>query len=203
MISLLAGGSLLLTLTLWPLRRALGTKSRSATLLTLTLPLAALGLYLLLGSPQAMTPSPSRLLRKQAEHLTARLEQQPVDPGGWAALARTYRLLGRNAAAAAAFERAGPYLEQRPQLLVEYAQVLAAERQGFAGAPTQLLERALARAPQHLPALMLAGRAAYERGDMRGAADYWSRARRQLPPGSAMAGELDARLAAAKAAEAD
>ena len=169
----------------------------SATLLTLAiaLPLAASGLYALLGSPAALLgtagpgaaahESDSAAVERMVAGLAARLERDPSDTKGWGMLARSYHAMGRLPEAQKAFERIGPTLHADPTLLAAYADVLAARDDGrLEGRPLALIKEALALDPDHPMALSLAATAAYKRHDTAEAARHWQRLLAQLPPDS-------------------
>lgn len=194
------------------------TSAGPATLLlALLLPLAAIGLYGLLGSPAAlMAPAAPTAGAGSAEHqssaagveqmvaaLAARLQQNPADPKGWAMLARSYHAMGRMSEAKAAFERVGDDLQRDPLLLAGYADVLATLAEGnLEGQPLQLVMKALQLDPDHGMALSLAATAAYKRRDFAAATLYWERLLRQVPPGSEDAKWLQNMLAEIRAAQA-
>ena len=84
-----------------------------------------------------------------------------------------------------AFEKAGPFVEQDPQLLADYADLLASKTGGsLDGRPEQLIAKALKLDPDHMQSLWLAGTAAFNRQDYAKAVEHWQRAQRQLPPDS-------------------
>lgn len=168
-----------------------GSKRAALAFATL-LPLAALATYLVLGNPAALSPQavhPPQFTKADVEAMVASLEgklrRNPDDPKGWAMLARSYRAFGRHEDAAKAFARAGAVVDIEPQLLAEYAETLAINRNGeLSGEPAKLLERALKLDPQHPFALTLAGSAAFARTDYAAAITYWQRLHAQLPPES-------------------
>lgn len=177
---------------------------RTSLLLAVILPIAAMGLYAWLGMPDAVLPPPAQQAAQVANphesandpttaqietmvaRLAARLEQNPDDPKGWAMLAHSYRVLGRHAEAAKAYERMGKeVLEQDPGLLAGYADTLATLAGGnIEGRPLQLVTAALKLDPDHGMSLSLAATAAYRRGDFPEAARHWQRLLKQLPPDS-------------------
>ncbi len=81
--------------------------------LGLLLPITAMGLYLLLGSPATLDANgPQRAATPQdmdrlVANLAMKLEKEPDNLQGWAMLARSYKMLGRNAEAEQAFVKAG------------------------------------------------------------------------------------------------
>ena len=94
----------------------------STLLIAILLPLGACGIYAALGTPEALLAPPAASAAEHAEGdagidqavaaLAARLEKNPGDTEGWAMLGRSYRALGRNAEAQAAFARAGDAQQQ-------------------------------------------------------------------------------------------
>ncbi len=168
---------------------------RSAWIIGIIVPLGALLLYFALGNLPALTPvsvaetAAPKVSAQQVENmvgqLAAKLERNPEDTQGWVTLARSYKMLGRYAEANKAYERAGNFVANDPQLLADYAESLAfAADRSLKGKPTQLIERALQLNPDHPQALVLAGTAAYEREDYAAAVQYWERLQQQLAPDS-------------------
>jgi cytochrome c-type biogenesis protein CcmH/NrfG len=90
--------------------------------------------------------------------------------------------------AAASFERA---LQGKSKtagdagVWVEYAEARGLQQGGtLAGAPRELVDKALSLNPEHPQALDLAGSAAWEAGEFARAATYWKRLLAQIPEGS-------------------
>lgn len=179
----------------------------SVLVLALALPALAVGLYARLGNPdglQASAPPPHATaadVESLVERLAERMKAQPEDPNGWALLGRAYAGLQRWRESAQAFDEAVRRSPPDPQLLADYADVLAmSQGQKLAGEPEKLALRALALDPDHLKALALAGSAAFERGDALTALKHWERAKAVAPPGSPFAEGLDGSIADARAA---
>jgi cytochrome c-type biogenesis protein CcmH len=127
--------------------------------------------------------------------LAARMEKEPDNLDGWVLLGRSYAALGRYPEAAAALRRAVALRGTDPDLLADYADVLAmANDQRLEGEPLQAIEKALAIAPEHGKALALAGTAAYERGDFAGAVQRWERLLKSVPPDSEGARAIQASI---------
>lgn len=183
-----------------------------AAVLFVLLPLAAAGLYVWLGTPEALNP---RLAQERAQaqgqhveaaqmeaavaRLAQRLESTPDDLQGWAMLARSYRVLGRHDDAVAAFARAEKQIGSDPQRLTEWAESLALASGGsLAGKPAELVARALTVDPENGHALALGGAAAFERKDWQGAIAHWERLAKQFPPGSEQGETVARSLAAAR-----
>lgn len=95
--------------------------ARATLAATAAIPLLALPLYALLGTPRAVgaqhSPAPQAAARRDAataaapvaalvDGLAARLQREPDDAGGWLLLARSYGFLGRDAEGRTAYARA-------------------------------------------------------------------------------------------------
>ena len=157
-------------------------------------PLAAVALYLWLGSSASLSPqsltapgaggeTPS--VEEMVAGLAERLRDQPDDPQGWLMLARSYSVMERYPQARDAFAKAHELIGDQPRLLVDYAQAIAlAQGNRLTGKPTELLTSALALEPDNQKGLWLAGYAARQNGDDSRAVALWQRLRRQLPTGS-------------------
>jgi cytochrome c-type biogenesis protein CcmH len=157
----------------------------------LVLPIAAVALYVLLGSPATLQPggSPPAATAQDMDRLTEglakKLEKEPDNLQGWAMLARSYKMLGRNMEAEMAFVRAGSFLDNDAQLLAIYADLAATNANGnFAGKPAQLIEKALKVDPENAMALWLAGTAAFRGNQYESAIRIWERLIQQVDPES-------------------
>jgi cytochrome c-type biogenesis protein CcmH len=155
---------------------------RAAVLVGIGLPVAALGIYLAVGTPAAVTGQPgggeitAAQIEVMVERLAARLRESPDDADGWKMLGRSYAVLGRFGEAVDAYAKAAMRAPRDAQLLADFADALAMARgQSLQGEPEQLVLRALEIEPRNLKALALAGTAAFERKDFKTAADYWQR----------------------------
>jgi cytochrome c-type biogenesis protein CcmH len=119
------------------------------------------------------------------ERLAQKLKDQPDNPDGWAMLARSYARLSRPAEALTAFAKAVALKGDDPQLLADYADLMAFQNnRTLAGEPTLLIERALKLDPNHPKALALAGSAAFDRKDFTAAVRHWELLAGLSPPGS-------------------
>lgn len=157
----------------------------------LVLPVVAIALYALLGSPATLEPNgpqhaaTAQDMDKLVVGLAQKLEKDPENLQGWTMLARSYKMLGRNVEAEQAFVRAGAFLDNDAQLLAIYADLAATNANGnFAGKPTQLIEKALRVDPQNAMALWLAGSAAFRGGQYDSAIRIWERLTQQIEPDS-------------------
>ncbi len=176
------------------------------------LPVAAVVLYLqfghpyLLGAQHAATPAALSAAAGEGTEMLAQLEAHvgvsPGDARAWVMLARLRMQADQFAAAAVAYERAlaaSTRVARDPLILCEYADALGMGQGGrLAGRPRELIDRALALDAAHPRALEMAGSAAYEAGDFRGAARYWQQLLALLPADSSEHAELAAAIARAE-----
>ncbi len=185
--------------------QALRPASRSALLLSLSLPLAAGLLYLWLGHPASLQPpapgtrgeqiTPAQI-EDMVSRLAARMEQNPDDLKGWMMLARSYKALRRFDEAARAYERVLALGgDKDANVLTNYADLLAVRAEGkFEPKTLALLEQALKLEPDNIMALALSGSAAYGRQDYPATARYWDKLLTLLPADSEEALSLKSAL---------
>ena len=164
---------------------------RTLAALALVLPLAAFGLYWVVGNPASLVAdgAPQRGTQPDIEamvgSLAAKLEREPGNLKGWSMLARSYKVMGRPVDAERAFEKAAAFLDDDAQLLADYADVAATNAGGsFTGKPQRLIDKALQVDPRNAMALWLAGTAAMKAGNYDGAVATWERLSALLEPGS-------------------
>ena len=167
-------------------------------------PLAAVALYVLVGTPGAIDREDqlhaSRAqVEAMVERLAARLRENPDDVNGWKLLGRSYGVMGRYAEAADAYATAAVRAPRDAQVLADLADVLAMARgQSLQGEPEQLALRALEIEPGNLKALALAGSAAFERKDFAAAAKLWERMLAHVEPNSEDARSIQQNVAEAR-----
>ena len=174
------------------------TRGRVAAILAgIAIPLASILLYFAVGNPGALAPQSEShgITRQQIEgmvdRLAARLKEDPADATGWAMLGRSYAVLDRFAEAAVAYANAVRHSPPDAQLLADYADALAmAQGRRLQGEPERLIAMALKIDPRNVKALALAGTAAFENRDFKGAIAYWSRILEIVPPDSDMADSI-------------
>lgn len=161
-------------------------------LLAVFVPALAVAGYLQLGNPRALDPlavaSTEAMTPDQIEGMVAKLADRlktAPDGEGWIMLARSYKSLGRLPEAADAYEKAAELIDDNPDLLTDYADLLATQNGGsLRGKPLALVMKALRLNPDHVIALWLAGTAAFDNREYGSAVTLWERARRALPEGS-------------------
>jgi cytochrome c-type biogenesis protein CcmH len=181
------------------------TARRTAATIAVLLPLGAAGLYGWLGQPGAIDPAATQKVNNEkveqmVETLAKRLNANPNDPQGWAMLARSYKVMGRLDEAEQAFIKAADKVNTDPDLLVEYADLLAARADSnLEGRPLELINKALALNPQHPMGLMMSGVAAYARSDFAGAEAQWKKLLPLLESDSPDAQQIEAYITDARA----
>lgn len=173
---------------------------RTALVLSAALPVAAVALYFVLGTPAALDPAVQQNatptaaeVEKMVATLAARLEQNPNNPEGWVMLGRSYKAMGRFDEAARAFDRAGPVIESEPELMLDVAELSAELNKGkIDGKGLELLQRVLKEQPDNPQALVLAGTNAFFRQNYADAVRHWERLLAMVPPDSQDAQNLSA-----------
>jgi cytochrome c-type biogenesis protein CcmH len=181
-----------------------GTSRNSGIVLAILLPLLAVGLYALLGSPTAVLPVAAQTQRATADmeqlaaKLASKLEQNPDNPEGWAMLARSYASMGRLDDAERAYGRIGPDLSRNAELMAEFAEMLVQKNNGFDDRSRDLIAKALRLEPNNMLALFLGGGDAFANAKFAEAATLWERLLPQLEAGSEDAQMVEARLASAR-----
>ncbi|HMX10549.1 MAG TPA: c-type cytochrome biogenesis protein CcmI, partial [Burkholderiaceae bacterium] len=130
--------------------------------------------------------------------LAAKLEKEPENHRGWAMLGRSYKMMGRFKEAAEAYARTGPMLDSSAELLVDYADAVAAAADGFNAQSLQLLDRALKLDPNNAQGLWMRGSAAFEAQHFDRAIADWEKLLTQLEPGSEDARTIAGNLAEAR-----
>jgi cytochrome c-type biogenesis protein CcmH len=166
-------------------------------------------LYWQFGSPNALLQRASiargehELTPQQIEamvaKLAARLEQNPNDAKGWVMLARSYAAMQRLPEAVEAYAKATALVKDDPNLLADYADLLATTTgRSLEGRPLELVTQALKIDPNHWKALALAGTAAFDRKDYKAAVAYWEKLVQGLPPDSEFGKSMTASIAEAR-----
>ncbi len=183
-------------------------KKWSTIFIASALPISAIVLYLLVGSPLALylpeaNQGQPQLTQQDIEGMVARLaqrlEKDPNNAEGWQMLGRSYAALGKMSDAQAAYKKALELNPNNAQLLVDYADLLAFQNKSIKGEPMRLVQKALQIDPNNLKALALGGTAYFEMGDYKKAEEYWTKAKGLVPVDSEFARGMDENIAAARA----
>ncbi|WP_292995656.1 c-type cytochrome biogenesis protein CcmI [Nitrosomonas sp.] len=189
-----------------------------STFIALTLPLAAVFLYMVIGDtrgllPQAQLANATQMNRGSGsdspaghdnfssvlESLIARLEKKPEDIEGWVMLGRTYAIMERYAEASNTYAKLVELVPDNPQILSDYADVLAMKNQGnLKGKPTELIYEALRIDPMYPKALALAGTVEFEQEKFEQAAAHWEKLLEVIPADSQLAKSVKTSIAEAK-----
>ncbi|MFT6033423.1 MAG: cytochrome c-type biogenesis protein CcmH [Arenicella sp.] len=149
--------------------------------LSVFLPVSAIGFYLIVGTPEAIDPvAQSRPSQQQVNDLIGdiekRLEENPNDLDGWQVLSQTYLSLGRYDDAKRGFQRV---LTLGGETAYSYASLADATALSAGGQITEeasnYVQRALTIDPNNRQALWLAGLGAAQTGDQTMAKQHWSR----------------------------
>ena len=199
-----------------------GRSIATSSLLTLAIPLSAIFLYLNIGDTRGFMSQEQLASATQMQHATAgrggaggveghaefasvvdnlitRLNSNPEDIEGWVMLARTYAIMNRFEDASNTYAKLNELVPDNPQILSDYADMLAMTNQGgLAGKPTELIQQALSIDPDYPKALALAGTVAFDKKDFNGAADHWERLLAVIPADSQLAGSVRESIADAR-----
>ncbi len=178
-------------------------RGRSGTIgVALAVPLCALAIYFVAGTPQALAPEDevsAEQIEGMIQKLAARLQANPENIEGWTMLARSYAAMGRFDQAAAAYASAVKQAPNDAQLLADYADALAMAQGGrLQGEPEKLIAHALKIDPDNTKALALAGSLAFHNGNFAMAVEHWERVLRLIPPDSEFARSVAASVAEAR-----
>jgi cytochrome c-type biogenesis protein CcmH len=185
-------------------------RSRSVFALTLliafALPLAAAGLYRLVGTPAALDgveaeARPPLTMQQALAELRAHLAQQPDDLQGWMLLAQTSSAQHDPAAARDAYDHALKLAPNNADAMVGWAEADSMQRSDHMvdGRALDLLKRAVLLQPDSQRGLWLLGISDFQHGQYRNAAASWRLLQPQLDPGSPVAQAVAAQIALADA----
>ncbi len=198
----------------------------TATIVGAAIPLLAVILYPLFGTPKALGPgqpvAPARTqeaevaeapmmggqpgaptqqeIEGRVAKLAQRLKENPNDAQGWAMLARSYQNFKRYREASEAYARAAELTGNDAQLWADYAESLAlANGSELQGRPLELVNKALELDPKNQKALWLAGNAAFQTQNFQQAISYWEQLLKLLPEGSEAAQAVATNIEEARA----
>ncbi len=180
--------------------RAAKTPGKFRTALILAaLPIFSIGLYLQLGNLAALTPHASGeipSLQVLMDELEQKLAANPANADGWALAGSAYLRLGQFAKAERAYRTLHQLTGDDADVLAAWADAEVRANDGVFSPETLVrLERALALAPAHHGALLLAALGAEYQGEHRQALGYLARLAQARESGEQADGEAE-RLAA-------
>ncbi|MEQ1583084.1 MAG: c-type cytochrome biogenesis protein CcmI, partial [Candidatus Nitrotoga sp.] len=182
----------------------------SIAALVIAVPLLAISLYFILGTPAGLKPQIPTAAVDEAHPATPeqfeamvtwlaeRLKAEPDNADGWVMLARSYTALNRYQDASAAYSRAVALQPDNASVLADHADILAMLKQTLQGEPEKIIQQALKIDPNNLKALSLAGSAAFERRDYQSAIKLWQKILDVLPPNSPIVDSVSASLSEAR-----
>jgi cytochrome c-type biogenesis protein CcmH len=188
-------------------------------------PVIAMGLYLRIGNPAAMSatatspvrapsaansrpgdpggPMSQQDIEANVASLAKRMEQNPGDAAGWTMLGRSYLTLQKFNEATNAYAKAASLKPDDSDVWADYAFAMGmANGKSLLGQPAELIKKALALDSENPKALELAGSAAFESRNYKDAINYWQRLLQKAPKDSELAQALSERIEQAKAAAA-
>ncbi len=159
-------------------------------LLAVAIPILSFGLYFQLGEygviknpALAQVPVDTQVQNQltdlsveEIENLIKqRLRNNPEDAEGWFVLGKTYMARQKFDKAITAYQRTYDLVGEEPGVMFSLADALAMQNDGvMQGEPEQLVRRGLEISPQDPTGLWLAGLAAEQRQDYKGAHALWS-----------------------------
>ena len=163
----------------------------TAGILIIFLPVVAISVYLVLGTPGFEKQSQQPLIsddleslesvEEMVEGLAIRLQNQPNDLEGWYMLAKSYMVLGNYNEAVNAYAHLKKISDPHPDILLGYANALALSNNGItSGKPEQLAKQALELDPGNSNGLWLVGMAAFEQGNFQIAVNSWQQLTGQM-----------------------
>ncbi|WP_114240042.1 tetratricopeptide repeat protein [Dyella sp. C9] len=173
--------------------------------LALLLPIAAVGLYLAVGTPVAlngvMRAVPDMSIDQAVDELKTHLAQQPNDLQGWMLLGQTYAVMHRPADARDAYDHALRLDADNSVAMVGWAEAdsLLRDDHRIEGRAQALLQRAVKIDPQSQRGLWLLGISQFQHDQYADAAATWRQLQPQLEPGSTVAKAVAEQIAVAEA----
>jgi len=201
-----------LTLLLLPLLRQGRRQGRSRSVFALTLliafvlPLAAGGLYLLVGTPAALNAAaiegaPQLTMQQALTQLRQHLAQQPNDQQGWMLLAQSSSMQHDPAAARDAYDHVLKLAPNNAEAMVGWAESDSTMHSDhlIEGRALQLLKRAVLLQPDSQRGLWLLGISDFQHDKYSDAAATWRLLQPQLEPGSDVATAVAQQIALADA----
>lgn len=149
------------------------------------IPIAVVGIYLILGTPAAIFIAKDPQV-KQIEEMVSQLEKKlktdPTNIDGWMFLGRSYAAMNRLTEAKIAFLKAISLDPKNDQLLADLADLIAFKDKTISGEALKYLDSALQINPKNVKALALRGSAAFDQKNYAAAIKDWKLAVSILDP---------------------
>ncbi|HET7663135.1 MAG TPA: hypothetical protein VFK31_05790 [Rhodanobacteraceae bacterium] len=175
-------------------------------ILAFVLPLSAIGVYALVGTPSAVLASvrkapPQMTVEQAIAQLRQRLEKSPNDLQGWLLLGRSYTIMKRPTDARDAYAQALKLAPDSADIMVAWVEAdsLARPDHIIKGEARKRLQKALGINPHNQRGLWLMGISDYQAGHFVDAALAWRRLQVLLKPDSDVANAVTRQIAMANA----
>ena len=201
--------------------RVLNDKGSKISLIAyiIIIPAATIGLYMYLGSPQAIdakamqqasathqstTTAPGDdtkqlSVEEMIVKLEERLKENPEDSKGWYLLSRSYMHVQKFDKAEQAMQKLTEMVQDDPSLWANYADIAAVNQKGdLTGKPYEYTKRALSLEPKHPKALWLAGTYHFQQHEYGKAVRFWTILQKLLPADSQNLEMINASIADAR-----
>lgn len=175
-----------------------------AMILAFCLPIAAIGLYLAVGTPVALNGVPKAdagmNIDQAVDELKTHLAQKPDDLQGWMLLGQTYSVMHKAADARDAYDHVLRLDADNGVAMVGWAEAdsLLREDHRIEGRAQELLERAVKIDPQSQRGLWLLGISQFQHDQYTEAAATWRQLQPQLDPSSNVAKAVQEQIAVAE-----
>ena len=157
--------------------------------IAVAVPVAAIAMYMFLGTPAMVEFDASKQAANQAakqgkmpsveEMLTTikqRLRENPEDAEGWFLLGRTYMVLEQHSNAVKAFEALLKLSGEEPTIMLALADAITMVQGGsMQGRPADLIGKSLKLAPKSQTALWMSGVLESQKGNFTQAITHWKR----------------------------
>jgi cytochrome c-type biogenesis protein CcmH len=174
--------------------------------LAFVLPLSAIGVYALIGTPSAVLasvrkPPPGMTVDQAIAQLKQRLAQSPDDLKGWLILGQSYTVMKQPAAARDAYAHALTLAPDNADVLVAWVEADSMARPDhlIKGSARKRLKKALGIDSHNQRGLWLMGISDYQAGRFVDAALTWRRLEVLLPPDGDVADAVSRQIAMANA----
>ncbi len=177
---------------------------RLALAVLAAVPLAALGLYLLVGRPDLANDAVMKAQREMRDYVTLvaelerRVAQRPDDPEGHRLLALSQAELGRYGDATKNYERAIALGVKTAEIFASYGEALTLLHNNVTPEAMDAFDQALALDPKNQQALYYRASGFFAAGDAARAVADWKRLAALVPAGSPLADAINRNVALAE-----
>jgi cytochrome c-type biogenesis protein CcmH len=174
-----------------------------ALVITLLLPLAAVGLYLVVGTPVALNGVPKQAplnIDQAVAELQQHLVQKPDDVQGWLLLGQTYNAMHKGSEARDAYGKVLDLDANNTAAMVGWAEADSVQRSDhlIEGRSLELLQHAVQLEPDNQRGLWLLGISQFQHDQFAEAAATWRKLQPLLDPGSKVAQAVTEQIAVAE-----